>query len=143
MHEVRDALALRRELPDPYYTPDVPSPQPGHLNRAVNLPSQYLTQTGLGLDRLKTEALSWGSTYRNFANARAAITFPLPSPANWSVAATAYLIPWVQRGCPWVLEYLDATAQSLPLICVWAFDHLRLFSWRLPLPKDVSHSAFL
>jgi hypothetical protein len=32
------------------------------LNRAVNLPSQYLAHTGSGLDRLKMEALSWGAT---------------------------------------------------------------------------------
>jgi hypothetical protein len=44
---------------EPYYTPDIPYPQGGRLNRAVNLPSQYLTQSGSGLDRLKMEALSW------------------------------------------------------------------------------------
>src|ERR1035437_6018781 len=43
-----------------YYTPDVPYPQGGRLNRAVNLPSQYLAQSGSGLDRLKTESLSLG-----------------------------------------------------------------------------------
>jgi len=41
-----------------YYTADVPYPRGGRLNHAVNLPSQYLTQTGSGLDRLKMEALS-------------------------------------------------------------------------------------
>lgn len=43
-----------------HYTPDVPYRQSGRLNRAVNLPSQYLTQSGSGLDRLKMESLSWG-----------------------------------------------------------------------------------
>jgi hypothetical protein len=53
-----------------YYTPDVPYPQGGRLNRAVNLPSQYLAQAGSGLDRLKMESLSWGSTYRNLTTRR-------------------------------------------------------------------------
>jgi hypothetical protein len=89
------------------------------------------------------EALSWGSTYRNFANAQAAITFPLASPANWPIAATAYLIPWFNGGCPWVIEYLYAAEQSVPLICFWAFDHLCLFSWPLPLPSENGSKVFL
>ena len=126
-----------------YYTPDVPYPQGGRLNRAVNLPSQYLAQSGSGLDRLKMEALSWGSTYRNFTNAQAAIAFPVTTPGSWPVTATAYLVPWFNGGCPWTMEYVCALNQSIPLICFWAFDHLCLFSWPLPLPKEVGRATFL
>lgn len=126
-----------------YYTPDVPYPQGGRLNRAVNLPSQYLAQTGSGLDRLKIEALSWGATYRNFTNAQAAIAFPVTTPGSWPVSATAYLVPWFNGGCPWTSELLQALNQSVPLVCFWAFDHLCLFSWPLPLPKQVGRATFL
>jgi hypothetical protein len=126
-----------------YYTPDVPYPQGGRLNRAVNLPSQYLAQTGSGLDRLKMEALSWGATYRNFTNAQAAIAFPVTTPGSWPVSATAYLVPWFNGGCPWTSEFLQALNQSTPLVCFWAFDHLCLFSWPLPLPKQVGRATFL
>jgi hypothetical protein len=126
-----------------YYTPDVPYPQGGRLNRAVNLPSQYLAQTGSGLDRLKIEALSWGATYRNVTNAQAAIAFPVTTPGSWPVSATAYLIPWFNGGCPWTSELLQALNQSVPLVCFWAFDHFCLFSWPLPLPKHVGRATFL
>jgi hypothetical protein len=126
-----------------YYTPDVPYPQGGRLNRAVNLPSQYLAQAGSGLDRLKMEALSWGSTYRNFANAQAAIAFPVTAPASWPMTATAYLVPWFNGRCPWVMEFLYAARQSLPLTCFWAVDHLCLLDWPLLLPKDTARRSFL
>jgi hypothetical protein len=124
-----------------YYTPDVPYPQGGRLNRAVNLPSQYLAQSGSGLDRLKMEALSWGSTYRNFTNAQAAIAFPVTAPTSWPVTATAYLVPWFNGGCPWTMEYVCALNQSIPLICLWAIDHLCLFSWP-PLPTELGSVVF-
>jgi hypothetical protein len=106
------------------------------LNRAVNLPSQYLTQAESGLDRLRMESLSWGSTYRNFTNAKATIAFSSTTPGSWPVTATAYLVPWFNGGCPWVMEYLSAATQSIPLICFWAVDHFCLFSWPLPLPTS-------
>jgi hypothetical protein len=126
-----------------YYTPDVPYPQGGRLNRAVNLPSQYLAQSGSGLDRLKMEALSWGSTYRNFTNAQAAIAFPLTAPGSWPVSATACLVPWFNGGCPWPMEYVCALTQSIPVIGFWAVDHFCLFSWPLPLPEDLNGATFL
>ena len=126
-----------------YYTPDVPYPQGGRLNRAVNLPPQYLSQSGSGLDRLKLEGLSWGSTYRNFASVQAAIAFALTFPASWPLAAIAYLIPWFNGGCPGTMEYVSTVNQSIPLVCFWAFDHLSLFSWPLPLLKEVGRADFL
>jgi hypothetical protein len=54
----------------------------GRLNRAVNLPSQRLVQSGSGLDP-QGGALSWGSTYRNFTNAPEAIAFPVDRPGSW------------------------------------------------------------
>ena len=116
-----------------YYTPDVPYPQGGRLNRAVNLPSQYLAQSGSGLDRLKMEALSWGSTYRNFTNAQAAIAFPVTTPGSWPVTATAYLVPWFNGGCPWTMEYVCALNQSIPA-------HL-LLGLRPPLPVQLAVAA--
>jgi hypothetical protein len=41
------------------------------------------------------------------------------------------------------MEYVSALNQSIPLICYWAADHLCLFSWSLPLPKQVGRATFL
>jgi hypothetical protein len=135
-------VTVRRELRDVLLHPGRPYPQGGRLNRAVNLPSQYLAQSGSGLDRLKVESLSWGSTYRNFTNAQAAVVFPFTS-GSWPVTATAYLVPWFNGGCPWTMEFVSALSQSIPLICFWAMDHFCLFSWPLTLPKEIGRSAFL
>jgi hypothetical protein len=116
-----------------YYTPDVPYPQGGRLNRAVNLPSQYLAQSGSGFDRLKMEALSWGSTYRNFANAQAAIGFPVTTPASWPVTATAYLVPWFNGGVP-VDERTPSGVESV-------HSPRMLLGVRSPLPVQLAAAA--
>jgi hypothetical protein len=125
-------------FPQAYSTNDLPYPQGGRLNAAVNLPPAYLAQAGSGLDRLKMEALSWGATYRNLANAQATIAFP-PKPVagagGWPLSKTAYLIPIFNGGCPWPAEYVAAINAGTPLVNFWAVDHLTLLSWPIqPLP---------
>ena len=114
----------------------------GQLNRYVNLPAEYQQQAGSGLDRLKMEALSFGSQERNFAKAYEAMTFPWTSPMAWTRATSAYLIPWFNGGCPWDREWLAVSdARVSPFwIGFWAIDHLCSFGWPLPLP--VRHSTF-
>jgi hypothetical protein len=124
-------------FPQCYYTTDLPFPQGGRLNGAVNLPAQYMSQSGSGLDRLKMEALSWGATYRNVDNAKAAIAFPPPlvTGVGWPLAQTGYLVPVFNGGCPWPDEYVAARNAKLPLINLWALDHLTLLSWKVqPMP---------
>ncbi|MCC6591617.1 MAG: hypothetical protein IT168_33330 [Bryobacterales bacterium] len=112
----------------------------GRLNRYVNLPSEYGTKTGSGLDRLKMEALSFGAQERNADKAREAITFPC-TVLSWPKADTAYLVPIFNGGCPWHREYLAAVNGGVPLINLWAFDHICLMSWPVPLPTNTSHVA--
>jgi hypothetical protein len=109
----------------------------GRLNRYVNLPVEYQQQSGSGLNRLKMEALSFGSQERNFTKALQAMSFPWTAPMAWTRATAAYLIPWDNGGCPWdYREWLAVSDASINPsgIGFWAIDHLVLFSWRLPLP---------
>jgi len=108
--------------PSCYYTGDVPYPQGGRLNRAVNLPSAYLAKSGSGLDRIKMEALSWATEYRNFANARDTVRFPY-TVGSWSKADTRYLIAWSDGGCDWQREYLFCIAEGITAVNFWAVDH--------------------
>jgi hypothetical protein len=114
----------------------------GQLNRYVNLPIEYQQQSGSGLNRLKMEALSFGSQERNFAKAYEAMTFPWTAPMAWTRATSAYLIPWFNGGCPWDREWLAVSdaAVNPSWIGFWAIDHLCSFGWPLPLP--VRHSTF-
>jgi hypothetical protein len=129
--------------PNCYHTLDLPFPQGGRMNARVNLPSAYLTKIGSGLDRMKVEALSWGSFYRNSDRAKDSIEFPFTAPQSWSKADIAYLVPIFNGGAPWPAEYLMARNSGVPLINFWAFDHICLLSWPLPLPKNSADAKFV
>ncbi|MFN3323410.1 MAG: hypothetical protein ACK5AZ_07940 [Bryobacteraceae bacterium] len=116
-----------------YPTPTARYKIGGRLNRYVNLPSQWTTKAGSGLDRFKTEGLAFGSSERNIDQAKETIRFPY-TVLSWPKADTRYLIPWFNGGCPWTMEYLFAKAEGTPHLNLWAFDHLCLLSWPVPLP---------
>ncbi len=118
-------------------------PQGGRLNAAVNLPSAWQTQAGSGLDRIKVEALSWGSTYLNLDLAKEAITFAWSKPLSWPLTNVAYLIPWFNGTCPWPTEYQLASTCGTALINFWAYDHLALMSWPMPFPTPLRRSLFI
>lgn len=120
--------------------PGVQYPQGGRLNAAVNLPAEYTSKEESGLDRFKVEALSWGATYLHMGLAQEAITFALTGPMLWDKADVAYLIPWFNGTCPWPREFGLASSRGLHLINFWAYDHLALMSWPLPLPSWLQRS---
>jgi hypothetical protein len=120
-----------------YYTDDLPYPQGGRLNRAVNLPSQWNAMSGSGLNRIKMEGLSWGATYRNLDNAKATVRFPYQV-LSWAQADTRYLVPWFNGGCPWAAEYLFCVNEGTPALNMWAFDHLNLIDQPVPLPVNAA-----
>jgi len=120
--------------PAVYWNAGYPYPQGGRLNNYVNIPSQYMAPNG-DIDRLKLEALSWGASYLNLDLAKAAMAYGT-GVLSYSKSATAYLIPWFNGACAWTKQYLAAVNAGVPLVCFWAFDHLCLLSWRLPLPVN-------
>ncbi len=123
--------------------PGIQYPQGGRLDAAVNLPPEWLTKEGSGLDRFKVEALSWGATYLNLDLANQAIVFALTTPMSWDLADVAYLVPWFNGACPWPHEFKLASSRGLGLINLWAYDHLSLMSWPLPFPTWLRRSSFL
>ena len=123
--------------------PSVPYPQGGKLNAAVNLPPQWLTQQGSGLDSFKVEALSWGATYLDMDRAHQAIVFAVTPPMSWNPENVAYLVPWFNGTCPWPRELLLAHSRGLNIVNLWAYDHLSLMSWPIPLPASMERSGFL
>ncbi|MBV9610954.1 MAG: hypothetical protein JO091_00710, partial [Acidobacteriaceae bacterium] len=122
--------------------PDVPYPQGGRLNAAVNLPPEWQAKASSGLDRLKVEALSWGATYLDMDLAHQAMIFALASPMSWDKSDVAYLVPWFNGTCPWPREFALASTRGLQLINFWAHDHLVLMSWPVPLPSWLQRSFF-
>lgn len=129
--------------PDCYHTLDLPFPQGGRLNARVNTPAAWMVKAGSGLDRIKMEALSWGAFYRHGGLAGEAMRWPTVAPQSWPVADVAYLMPIFNGGCPWRAEYLDARRGHAAVLNFWAFDHLALMSWPLPLPRPRAGARFI
>lgn len=121
--------------PDCYYTDALPFPQGGRLNAVASLPPAFKAKTGSGLDRMKVEALSWGSFYRHLDRAKESIDLTRGAGWTWPTADVAYLVPWFNGGCPWPAEFLHARARSLALVNFWALDHLCLMTWPVEMPK--------
>lgn len=122
---------------------DVNNPTTKRLNRYLNLPAQWETKSGSGLDFLLMEALSYGAVDRNLNNAMLAVRFPYTAPLSWDKADVGYLVPWFNGGCPWAREYLIAVNEQVNRVGFWANDHLHLMGWRLPLPVNRRRSRFL
>ncbi len=122
---------------------DVNYPPARQLNRYVNLPAECQQPAGSGLDRIKMEGLSFGATERNVDHAREAMRFPYAPPLAWPKSEVRYLLPWFNGGCPWAREYLAACRELLPNISFWAWDHLNLLGWPLPLPAETHRSALV
>jgi hypothetical protein len=113
----------------------------GRLNRYVNLPAGYLVKAGSNLDRWKTEALAFGDVERDLGKAQETVRFPYTAPLGWARADVRYLAPWNNSGCPWAAESLLASRELVGGVAFWAWDHLNLFSWPLPLPKELAGTA--
>ncbi|HVW08619.1 MAG TPA: hypothetical protein VHC90_08555, partial [Bryobacteraceae bacterium] len=102
----------------------------GRLNYAVNLPVEWKTQPASGLDRLKVEALAFGSSLRDLNLAReAAELFP---GFGWPRDRLRYLVPVFGSACPWVRELGLAASAGITANNLWAFDHICLYNLEVP-----------
>ncbi len=70
----------------------------GQLNYYVNLPVEWQTQSSSGLDRIKVEALAFGTSLRNLNLSREAIEL-FPS-FGWPLSQLRYLAPVFGSACP-------------------------------------------
>jgi hypothetical protein len=110
------------------YDVNYPTPQGGlggQLNHFINFPVEWAINTTAGFDRLKIEALAFGSSLRDLDLAHAAILYPFS--LNWPVASLRYLVPvFVQCGA-WQKELAMAVGMRYPVVNLWAFDQVNIF----------------
>jgi hypothetical protein len=104
----------------------------GRLNYRVNLPEEWRTKAGSGLDRFKMEALDFGSGTRSLDLALLAIR--LPGLMGWPLGSIRYLFPLFNGGCPFLYEQQLAREQKIPALTPFAMDHVCLFAWDLRAP---------
>ena len=111
-----------------YWNQGYPYPQGGRLNHYVNIPAQYTTPSA-DIDRIKTEAMSWGVSYFNMDLAVDSMLYgQVVYGYPWS--AVAYIVPWFTGTVAWTMQYL--LASQMALLCLWAIDHAVLFDWPVP-----------
>jgi hypothetical protein len=102
----------------------------GQLNYYVNLPVEWQSQPSSGLDRIKVEALAFGSSLRNLNLSRQAIEL-FPS-FGWPLSRLRYLAPVFGSACPWVRELALALGAGITTNNLWAFDHVCLYNLQVP-----------
>jgi hypothetical protein len=121
--------------PSCHHTLDLPFPQGGRANRAVNLPVAYLTKTGSNLDRIKVEHLSWSGFYRELGKSRESNRLAYTAPFSWAKADIRILIAAFNGGCFWRQDLIYSSQRGITDLIFWANDQWHLFSWPVPLPK--------
>jgi hypothetical protein len=104
----------------------------GALNRFVNFPAEWEQKSTSGFDTLKMEALDFGAWSRNLDLAAEAIEFPMQF--GWPLDSVRYLVPVFHPYSAWENEYLRAREAGVPVINLWAFDHVCLYNLRIQEP---------
>jgi hypothetical protein len=114
---------------------DVNDPNTRQLNRYINLPIEWETRIGSGFDRFLIEGFQYSGIERNLDKVRWMAGYPFEV-LTWPREHCNYLMGNFNAGWPWQSDYLAARRGRVPLVKLWAHDHLCLFSRDLPLPAE-------
>lgn len=122
---------------------DVDDPSTAQLMRYVNLPPAWNARTGSGFDTFLAEGFQFGGVNHNVDQAQACAEFPFTAPLSWDAAHCRYLMGLYYSAWPWQREYVAAVSTGVPLVKLWAYDHVCLFGWPLPMPaaEEMSWAA--
>lgn len=121
---------------------DVNDPTNCKLLRYVNLPPAWQSRAGSGFDTFLCEGFQYAGVNHNLDQAQTCASYPF-AVLSWYRAHCRYPEGWYNAGWPWAREFQSAQRTGLPLIKFWAYDHLCLYGWPLPLPKQPSSPSFL
>ncbi len=121
---------------------DVNDPANCKLLHYVNLPPAWQVRAGSGFDTFLCEGFQYGGVNHNLDEAQACAGYPF-TVLSWDRAHCRYLEGWYNAGWPWAREFQAAARTFVPLIKFWAYDHLCLYGWPLPLPKQPPAPSFL
>jgi hypothetical protein len=102
----------------------------GRLNRYINLPVEWQVKATSGFDRIKTEALAFTTGMRDLNLASEAIhLFP---DFRWPLDSLRYLVPVFGIAMPWHKEVALARGAGIPVLNLWAWDHICLYNLTVP-----------
>ncbi len=114
---------------------DVNDPATRRLNRYINLPVEWETKAGSGFDTFLIEGFQFAGLDRNLDKVRWMAAYPFEV-LSWPRADCRYLMGLFNAGWPWQRDYLIARRCRVPLLKIWAYDHLCLYARTLPLPAE-------
>ena len=117
---------------------DVNDPVTCQLTRYINLPTAWQTRAGSGFDTFVCEGFSYAGVDQSVDKAAACAAYPFL--LGWDQAHCRYLQGWYYAAWPWVREFVKVSRLRLPIVKFWAYDHLCLFGWPLPLPTGDANS---
>jgi hypothetical protein len=118
---------------------DVNDPETRRLLRYINLPTQWTGRAGSGFDTLLIEGYQYPGIDHNLDKAVRCASYPWKELA-WDEAHSRYLMGLFYATWPWLREFVKVNRLGLPAIKLWAYDHLCLFGWPVPLPTSDARS---
>jgi hypothetical protein len=118
---------------------DVNDPDNCKLLRYINLPSQWTARSGSGFDTFLIEGYQYPGINHNLDQAIRCAQYPWKELA-WDQTYCRYLMGLYYGTWPWMREFVNASRLGLPAIKLWAYDHLCLFGWPMPLPASDDRS---
>ncbi|MBI3697188.1 MAG: hypothetical protein HY238_20430, partial [Acidobacteria bacterium] len=114
---------------------DVNDPGTRRLNRYINLALEWESKVGSGFETFLIEGFQFAGIDRNLDKVRWMAGYPFEV-LSWPRADCRYLMGIFNAGWPWERDYLIARRSCVPLIKIWAYDHLCLFGRGVPLPLE-------
>jgi hypothetical protein len=118
---------------------DVNDPDNCKLLRYINLPSQWTARSGSGFDTFLIEGYQYPGINHNLDQATRCASYARKEFA-WDQAHCRYLMGLYYGTWPWLREFVNASRLGLPAIKLWAYDHVCLYAWPIPLPTSDDRS---
>jgi len=118
---------------------DVNDPDNCKLLRYINLPLQWAARSGSGFDSFLIEGYQYPGINHNLDQATRCAQFPWKE-LSWDEAHSRYLMGLYYATWPWLREFVNVNRLGLPVIKLWAYDHICLFGWPVPLPTTDDRS---
>jgi hypothetical protein len=114
---------------------DVNDPDACRLMRYINLPAEWQARAGSGFDTFLVEGFQYAGVDFNIDKAKRCAAYPFAE-LGWDRAHCRYNMGWYTYAWPWRREFAAAGSAGAPIVKMWAYDHLCLFGWPLPMPRE-------
>jgi hypothetical protein len=96
-------------------------------------------RAGSGFDTFLIEGYQYPGINHNLDQTSRCAAYPWKELA-WDQAHSRYLMGLYYGTWPWLREFVNAGRLGIPVIKIWAYDHLCLFAWPVPLPTSDDRS---